>query len=101
MSYAPNELQERPRPAFWALLLEQVTSFLVIFLIVAAVLSLVLGELIDAAAILVIVLLNAILGAIQQARAEQAFAALKRMAAPMITVMHPRWSARAASRCAN
>ncbi len=78
----PNELREAPRPTFWRMLLEQFNNFIVIILIVAAVLSAVLGDLIEAAAILAIVVLNALLGVIQERRAEEALAALRRMAAP-------------------
>jgi Ca2+-transporting ATPase len=80
--YGPNELQERPRPGFLKLLLDQFNNFLIIILIVAAVVSLLLGETIDALAILAIVVLNATLGVVQESKAEQALAALKKMAAP-------------------
>lgn len=85
--YGPNELVERPRPGFWKMLLEQFNNFLVIILIVAAVISLFLGEIVDASAIMAIVVLNAILGVIQESKAEQALAALKKMAAPSATVL--------------
>ncbi len=80
--YGPNELAERPRPGFWQLLLGQFNNFLVIILIIAAVLSLLLGEVIEAGAIMAIVILNAVLGVIQESKAEESLAALKKMAAP-------------------
>jgi P-type Ca2+ transporter type 2C len=85
--YGPNELQEKPRPGFLRLLLDQFNNFLVIILIVAAAVSLLLGEYIDAAAILAIVVLNSILGVVQESKAEQALAALKKMAAPNAQVI--------------
>jgi Ca2+-transporting ATPase len=85
--YGPNELVERPRPGFWKMLLDQFNQFLVIILIVAAVVSLFLGEIIDASAIMAIVVLNAILGVVQESKAEQALAALKKMAAPSASVI--------------
>ena len=77
-----NELLEAPRPTFWQTLFEQFHNFIVIILIVASLVSAVLGDYIEAAAILAIVLLNALLGVIQERRAEEALAALRRMAAP-------------------
>ncbi|MGQ9490512.1 MAG: calcium-translocating P-type ATPase, SERCA-type [Anaerolineae bacterium] len=85
--YGPNELQERPRPGFLKLLLDQFNNFLVIILIVAAVVSLLLGEVVDALAIMAIVALNAVLGVVQESKAEQALAALKKMAAPTAQVI--------------
>jgi Ca2+-transporting ATPase len=83
----PNELAERPRPGFWKLLLDQFNQFLVLILIGAALISLALGEIEETAAIIAIVILNAILGVIQEKRAEEALAALKKMAAPEARVL--------------
>ncbi|MBI5569570.1 MAG: cation-translocating P-type ATPase [Desulfomonile tiedjei] len=83
----PNELREAPRPPFWKLLLEQFESFLVIMLIVASVISALLGDYVEAAAIMAIVLLNAIVGVVQESKAEEALAALQKMAAPNATVV--------------
>ena len=85
--YGKNELAERPRPGFLSLLLGQFNNFLVIILIISAVISLLLGEIIDAVAIMAIVVLNAVVGVIQESKAEQALAALKKMAAPLAQVI--------------
>ncbi len=85
--HGPNELRERPRPTFWHLLLGQFNNFLVIILIASAVISLFLGEYVDASAIMAIVVLNAILGVVQESKAEEALAALKKMAAPEARVI--------------
>src|SRR5712691_3104763 len=77
-----NELQEAARPGFLKTLWDQLNNFVVILLIVASVISALLGEWIDASAILSIVVLNTVLGIIQERRAEAALAALKRLAAP-------------------
>ena len=82
-----NELSERPRPGFLALLWDQFNNYLVIILVIAAVVSLPLGEWVDSVAIMVIVVLNAIVGVVQESKAEQALAALKKMAAPSAQVI--------------
>jgi Ca2+-transporting ATPase len=85
--YGPNQLTEATRPGFLHLLWEQFNNFIVILLIVAALISAFLGEWIDASAILAIVVLNAILGIIQERRAEEALAALQKLAAPEAHIM--------------
>ncbi len=85
--YGPNELKEKPRPTFLQLVLVQLNNFIVILLIVASVISAVLGDWIEAAVIMLIVVLNAILGVVQESRAEEALAALKKMAAPECQVL--------------
>jgi Ca2+-transporting ATPase len=82
-----NELTERPRPGFFAMLLDQFNNFLVIILIVAAVVSLLLGEYIDSIAIMIIVTLNAVVGVVQESKAEKAIAALRKMATPNVQVI--------------
>ena len=85
--YGHNELEQAARPGFLAILWEQLNSFVVILLIVASIVSALLGEWIDASAILAIVVLNTVLGIVQERRAEEALAALKRLAAPEAHVL--------------
>jgi Ca2+-transporting ATPase len=80
--YGPNQLEEAPRPTFLQMLWEQLNNFVVILLIIASTISALLGEYIEASAIMAIVVLNAILGIVQERRAEEALAALKKLAAP-------------------
>jgi len=80
--YGENQLQEAPRATFWQMLWEQLNNFVVIMLIVASIISAVLGDYVEAAAIMAIVVLNAILGIVQESRAEEALAALQKLAAP-------------------
>jgi Ca2+-transporting ATPase len=86
-NFGANELTEKPRPGFLALLWGQFNNYLVIILIVAALIALALGEWVDSIAIMIIVVLNAVVGVIQESKAEQALAALKKMAAPNAQVI--------------
>jgi len=85
--YGLNQLKEASRPSFLQMLWEQLNNFVVILLIVASVISALLGDYVEAAAIMTIVVLNAVLGIVQEQRAEEALAALKRLAAPDAQVM--------------
>ena len=85
--YGPNQLKEAPRPTFLQMLWEQLNNFVVILLIVASVISALLGDYVEAAAIMAIVVLNSVLGIVQERRAEEALAALKKLAAPDAQVM--------------
>lgn len=80
--YGPNDLEERQRPSALRILLRQFADFMIVVLMVAAVVSGLLGELVDAGTIVVIVALNGILGFTQEMRAERALEALAEMAAP-------------------
>lgn len=75
----PNELQEAAPPSPLKIFLSQFTSLIVWVLISAAAVSGLLQEWIDAGAILAIIVLNAILGFVQEFRAERSLAALKRL----------------------
>jgi P-type Ca2+ transporter type 2C len=94
--YGPNELRTAPETPWWKRLLEQFENFLVIILLVATVISVVEWLLQDpretalpyeAIVILGIVILNATLGFIQEARAEKSVRALMALAAPEATVI--------------
>jgi Ca2+-transporting ATPase len=86
-TFGRNELKEKPRPTFLQLVIAQLNNFIVILLIVAAVISALLGDWVEAGAILLIVVLNAILGVVQESRAEEALAALKKLASPEAQVL--------------
>jgi Ca2+-transporting ATPase len=84
--HGPNELVERGIKSPWLIFWEQLTSMMVIILIIAAAISFAVGDLKDAVAILAIVLLNSLLGLSQEYRAEKAMAALKRLAVPAVRI---------------
>ena len=82
----PNRLVEQRTRGLGAMVRGQLSDFMILVLIGAALVSGMLGELIDTIAILVIVLLNATIGVIQEYRAERALEALKRLSVPSVTV---------------
>ena len=80
--YGSNTIPEKKRRSLLAILLGQFSDFMILVLLAAALISGFIGDAQDTIAILVIVLLNAIIGAIQEVRAERAVAALREMSAP-------------------
>lgn len=91
--YGPNEVPDRPPRTVWAMLAEQFIDFLILVLMAAAVVSAVTGDLKDAIVIAVIVVLNAVIGVIQEWRAERALAALKDLMTPTAVVIRGGQSA--------
>ncbi len=85
--HGPNELVEKKKKTPLLLFLDQFKDFMILVLIAAAVISGVIGEPVDTAAIIVIVLLNAVLGFTQEYRAEKAMEALKKMTASLAVVL--------------
>ena len=79
--FGANELKEKRARSPWRMLLDQFTDFMIIVLIVAAIISGFVGSVEDTVAIIVIVILNAVIGFVQEYRAERAMAALRQMAA--------------------
>ena len=82
-----NELREEAKTSPLVLFINQFKNTLIIILIVATVLSALIGDLLDAAIILAIVVFCALLGFVQEYRAERALDALKKMLTPTITVL--------------
>ena len=84
--HGANELTERAGRSRLAIVREQLLNVMTCILLAAAVLSVALGDWVEAVVILAIVVLNAILGYTQEYRAEQSMAALKRMSVPTVRV---------------
>ncbi len=84
--FGPNQLQEASPPPMWRRFLGQFLEPMVAILITAAVVSGLMGDVIDTLAILAIVLLNGVIGFIQEERAERALSALQRLSAPLAKV---------------
>jgi Ca2+-transporting ATPase len=78
----PNELQEKKGRGLLSIFIGQFEGLIIWVLIAAAVVSGFLGEWLDALAILAIILLNAVLGLVQESRAEKSLASLRKMSAP-------------------
>jgi Ca2+-transporting ATPase len=92
LQHGPNRIVGAPRPGLATLLWRQMNNFVIGLLFVAAVVAAVVGQIqgegfVDALAILSIVLLNAVIGVVQERRAENALAALQALAAPSATVL--------------
>lgn len=82
-----NEFREKKGKSTFQRFIEQFKDALIVILIIAAIISAALGEVADAGIIIVVIVLNAILGVVQENKAEQSLKALKKMAAPMANVI--------------
>ena len=93
-----NELKEAERPSALLVFLEQFKDFMVVVLLAATLISGLLGEYIDAIAIMAIVLINGILGFFQERKAEKSLHALKELSAPQVFVLRNKQWVRIPSR---
>lgn len=85
--YGPNQLNQQKGRPWWKRLLEQFNNILMLILIVAAAASLWLGEVLDAGAILGVVIIIALIGFFQEGKAEQALDSIRNMLSPRAQVM--------------
>lgn len=85
--FGPNQLRESPPVPLWIKLIGQFKDLVVWILIAAAIISGIMGEWVDALAILAIVVLNGLIGFFQEERAGRALAALQKMSAPQAKVL--------------
>lgn len=85
--FGPNKLKEEEKTPFLQRLLAQFKDFMIIILIIASLISALMGRVADAGIIIAIVVINAILGIYQEGKAEEAVAALQKIAAPAARVL--------------
>ena len=85
-NFGPNEITEQGGKSIWKMLWGQLTDTMVLVLFAAAIISVLISDWKDAVAIFAIVLINAVIGLVQEYRAEQALAALKQLASPSVRV---------------
>ena len=85
--YGFNELKEEPRKGLLSKLIAQFSDFLVVILILAAFVSIFVGQTTDATVIFAVVIINAALGIYQEGRAEKSLDALKKMTSPTAKVL--------------
>jgi len=84
--HGPNSLPAARQRSVFRMFFDQLADVMILVLIGAAVVSGIVGDATDTIAIIVIVMLNAVIGFVQEYRADKAMAALKRMSAPMARV---------------
>ena len=85
--YGPNEITEGKKKPLFLVFLEQFKDFLVIILIIAAVVSGVLGDIESSLVILIVITINAVLGTVQTVKADQSLESLRKMSAPEAKVL--------------
>ena len=85
--YGLNTLKEKNKISKFSIFISQFKSFIVILLIVATIISLILGESLDAIVILIVVIFNAVFGFIQEYKAERAIEELRKLSNPIVIVI--------------
>ena len=87
--YGPNALEEKKHTSFLVKFLLQFKDFMVIILLIAAIVSVIVdrGEWVESVIILVVVLINSLLGAFQESKAEKSLDALKKLSQPTVKVI--------------
>ena len=83
----PNRLHEEQSTPAWRIFARQFADFMIYVLLAAVAIAAWQGDVIEALAILAILLLNGVLGFVQESRAQSALAALKKLSAPLATIV--------------
>ncbi len=84
--HGPNQLRQKKSKPWWKRLLEQFNNVLILVLVGAGVVTFLIGQTIDSAAILGVVIINALIGFVQEGKAEKALESIKKMLSPEATV---------------
>jgi Ca2+-transporting ATPase len=87
IEYGNNQITDKIKKTVFRMLLHQFTDFMILILIGAAIISGIIGDVVDTVIILAIVILNAVVGFVQEYRAEKAMEALNKMAAANARVL--------------
>ena len=90
--HGKNLLEAKKKKTIWTMLFQQFTDFMILILVAAAIISGAIGEVTDTAVILAIVVLNAVVGVVQEWRAEKAMEALEGMASSNARVLRDHQS---------
>ena len=84
--FGENKLKGKPKKSLLSLFLGQLRDMLIYILLAASVITILIGEYVDAIIILMVVVLNAVIGVIQEYKAEKAIEALQKMTTPKALV---------------
>ena len=84
--YGANQLQEKKKKPVWLLFIMQFKDVMILILMVAAIISAIVGDVKDMIVIMIIIIINALVGFVQEYRAEKAIDALKKMSAAHVRV---------------
>lgn len=84
--YGLNKIQGKKKKSIFQLFLAQINDIMIYILLIAAIISFVVGEVSDSIIILIVIFINAIIGVIQESKAEKALEALKSMSTPKAIV---------------
>ncbi|TDE06920.1 cation-translocating P-type ATPase [Flavobacterium sandaracinum] len=85
--YGQNQIEDSKKKSIFKMILSQLSDFMILILIAAAIISGIVGDLTDTIIILAIIIINAVVGFIQEFRAEKAMEALKKMAANLARIL--------------